>query len=87
MMRASSVRSSLRWTMRSTKPCCSRNSLVWKPFGQLQAHGVPDGALAGEADQRAGSARVMSPCMAKLAATPPIVGLVKIETYRPPAWS
>ncbi len=34
-----------------------------------------------------GSASVMSPCRAKLAATPPIVGLVRMEMYSPPAGS
>ena len=34
-----------------------------------------------------GSAKMTSPSEAKLAATPPIVGLVSTEMNKPPAWS
>ena len=40
--------------MRSTIPCSSRNSLRWKPSGQLLADGALDDARAGEADERLG---------------------------------
>ena len=33
MIRATSVRRWTRGTMRSTKPCCRKNSLVWNPSG------------------------------------------------------
>ena len=33
-----------------------------------------------------GSARMISPSIAKLAVTPPVVGSVRTEMYRPPDW-
>ena len=42
---------SRRCTIRSTKPCSSKNSLVWKPLGQLNANRLFDHARAGETDQ------------------------------------
>ena len=53
MIRATSVRRSLRWTMRSTKPCLQQELAGLEALGQFQPHGVPDRPLAGEADQRA----------------------------------
>ena len=67
------------------KPCSSRNSLVWKPLGSsmrmvalmVRGPAKPISAL--------GSAKTTSPSEAKLAATPPIVGLVSTEMNSPPA--
>ena len=61
---------------RSTKPCSSRNSAVWNPSGSSSPT-VPLATRApGEADERAcGSAMIASPSEAKLARTPPVVGI------------
>src|SRR5919199_1425655 len=85
MIRATSVRRSFRWTMRSMKPCCRRNSLVWTPSGSSSRTVFQMVRLPAKPIIAPGSARVRSPCRAKLAATPPIVGLVRTETYSPPA--
>lgn len=45
-------------------------------LGQLLLDGVADDPLAGEPDERAGSAKTISPCMANDAVTPPVVGSV-----------
>ena len=50
-----------------------------KPFGQRLAHGLFDHARTGEADRAPGSAITMSPIIAKLAETPPIVGSVSTD--------
>ena len=50
-----------------------------KALGQLDADGGLDGPRAGKTDQRPGSAKTTSPSEAKLAATPPMVGLVSTE--------
>ena len=50
-------------------------------FGQLLAYGLLDDARPREADQSAfGSATLMSPSIARLADTPPVVGSVRTET-------
>ena len=63
--------------MASTKPCSNRNSLVWKPGGSF-LRTVDSMTLAPAKPMVAyGSARITSPSMAKLAVTPPVVGLVR----------
>src|SRR5438876_196307 len=69
MILASSVRSSIRGTIRSTKPCLSRNSLVWKPSGNSRRMVSRMVRRPAKPIMAPGSARVMSPCSAKLAAT------------------
>ena len=66
------------------KPCSSRNSLVWNPFGsstRMVAFTVRGPAKPMSAR---GSAKQRSPSEAKLAATPPIVGFVSTEMKSPP---
>ena len=43
-------------------------------LGQLLTNGVLNHAAASEADKRAGLEIITSPCIAKLAVTPPVVG-------------
>src|SRR5688572_737004 len=72
--------SSLRATTESTMPCSSRNSAVWNPSGSswpivcLITRGPANPMTA------PGSARIASPSIEKLALTPPVVGLVRIDT-------
>ena len=71
--------------MRSMKPCSRRNSLVWKPFGSSTR--IVALIVRGPAKpiNARGSAKQRSPSEAKLAATPPMVGLVSTEMKSPPA--
>src|SRR5262249_43609884 len=78
MIRATSVRRSFRATTRSTKPCLSKNSLVWKPCGNSSRTVFQMVRFPAKPIMAPGSARVMSPCKAKLAATPPMVGSVRM---------
>src|SRR2546430_10040632 len=61
-------------------PCSSRNPAVWNPGGRscpivcLITRGPANPTTA------PGSARITSPCIAYDADTPPVVGLVRIET-------
>src|SRR5690606_14955037 len=72
---------SRRCTTASSIPLSSRNSAVWNPSGRscpivcLITRGPANPITA------PGSARIASPSMAKLALTPPVVGLVSIEMY------
>ena len=48
-------------------------------LGQCFADGLRDHAWTGESDQARGSAMLMSPSIARLAETPPVVGSVNTE--------
>ena len=66
-------------------PCSTRNSDLWKPSGSS----CPIVCLItlGPANPTSapGSPRMISPSIAKLAVTPPVVGSVSMDTYRSPA--
>ena len=55
-----------------------------EPGGQLFADGLFNDTGPGKADEAPGSASMMSPRLAKLAVTPPVVGWVSTLTYSPP---
>ena len=62
--------------MRSTKPCSSWNSALWKPAGSLRWMVCSMTRGPAKATSAPGSARITSPCMANDAVTPPEVGSV-----------
>src|SRR5207244_12529083 len=71
----------LRCTIMSIKPCSSRNSAVWNPFGKSWC--VVSLITRGPAKpiMLFGSAIMTSPNDAKLAMTPAVVGFVRTEIY------
>ena len=71
---------SLRSTMRSQKPCSSRNSERWKPLGRRLCVVCSITRGPAKATRAPGSAMMTSPSMAKLAVTPPVVGSVSTVT-------
>jgi hypothetical protein len=58
----------------------SRNSLVWKFSGSSTRTVLLMTRRPAKPTIAFGSASVMSPCKAQLAATPPIVGFVRMQT-------
>ena len=72
-------------TMASTKPCSNWNSALWKPSGSFCP--MVCSITLGPANpiNAFGSARMISPSIAKDAVTPPVVGSVKTGTNRSPA--
>src|SRR5262249_5702891 len=72
--RDSFSRSSLRGTMASIMPCCSRNSLRWNPSGSFCRKVCSMTRGPAKPMSAPGSARMTSPWKAKEAATPPVVG-------------
>ena len=69
----------LRSAIPSRKPCSRRNSGLWKPSGSFWP--MVCSMTLGPANpiREPGSARMMSPSMAKLAVTPPVVGSVNTD--------
>src|SRR5208283_4880475 len=72
---------SRRCTTASSIPCCSRNSLRWKPSGSFWR--IVCSMTRGPAKPMSapGSAMFKSPSMAKDAVVPPVVGSVITEMY------
>ncbi len=70
-----------RWwllgVMRSMKPCSSRNSARWKPSGSFLRIVCSMTRAPAKPIIASGSAMMMSPSIAKLAVTPPVVGSVR----------
>ncbi len=75
-MRASVSRSSVRVTTMSSMPCSSRYSARWKPSGSFSRMVCSITRAPAKPISAPGSAIWMSPSMAKLAVTPPVVGSV-----------
>ena len=69
-------------TIWSINPCSSRNSERWKPFGSFCP--IVCSITRGPAKPISafGSASIISPSIAKLAVTPPVVGSVKTLIYK-----
>ena len=67
---------SLRPTIASQKPCSRMNSERWNPAGSFFRAVCSITRGPANAVSAPGSAKVMSPSMAKLAVTPPVVGSV-----------
>ena len=63
-------------TILSIKPCSNKNSELWKPFGSFCF--IVCSITLGPANpiNALGSAKIISPKLAKLAVTPPVVGSV-----------
>ena len=68
-----------RGVIRSTIPCSTRNSLVWKPSGRVWR--MVCSMTRGPANPISafGSAMLRSPSIAYDAVTPPVVGSVRTE--------
>lgn len=73
-----------RGTTASQKPCSSKNSERWNPLGRRLCMFCSITRGPANAVRASGSARIISPSMAKLAVTPPVVGSVSTVIYRPP---
>ena len=69
----------LRSTIASTKPCSNKNSARWNPSGSFSP--IVCSITLGPANpiKAPGSARIISPSIAKLAVTPPVVGSVSTD--------
>jgi hypothetical protein len=67
-------------TTSSICPFSSRNSADWKPSGRSWPMVCLMTRWPANPITAPGSARITSPCMAKEAETPPVVGLVRILT-------
>ncbi len=72
---------SFRFTILSIKPCLSRYSAVWKSSGNFCFIVSSITRRPAKPIIVPGSAMFMSPTMAKLAETPPVVGCVRMEMY------
>ena len=77
--------SSPRGTTSSIMPCSSMNSAVWKPFGSFRRSVCSMTRAPVKPMSAPGSASSTSPRTAKLAVTPPYVGLVSTLMYGRPA--
>ncbi len=76
---------SSRSTIPSTNPCSIWNSALWKPLGSFWPMVCSMTRGPAKPISAPGSARIISPSMAKLAVTPPVVGSVSTDTYKSPA--
>ena len=72
-------------TILSIKPCSNKNSDFWNPSGNFCF--IVCSITLGPAKpiNAFGSAKIISPRLAKLAVTPPVVGSVRTEIYNKPA--
>ena len=79
-------RNSRRLRIRSRAPCWSRNSLRWKPSGRVSRTVCSMTRGPAKPMRAFGSATLISPSMARLAETPPMVGSVITEMKGRPRW-
>ena len=68
-----------RGTTASRNPCSSWNSALWKPSGSFSPMVCSITRGPAKPISAPGSASMMSPRLAKLAVTPPVVGWVSTE--------
>ena len=73
-------------TIRSTKPCSSWNSAVWNSSGSFCFIVPSITRLPAKPISALGSEIIISPSIAKLAVTPPVVGSVSTVIYKSPAF-
>ena len=66
-------------------PCSTRNSERWKPSGRSCPIVCLITRGPAKPTRAPGSPKMISPSIAKLAVTPPVVGSVRIDTYNNPA--
>ena len=71
--------------MASTKPCSNWNSALWNPSGSFCPMVCSITLAPANPISAPGSAKIISPNIAKLAVTPPVVGSVNTEIYKSPA--